>query len=315
MHAPDISSRTAKRPLTVLMTAYNAEKTVAASIWSLLEQTFTDFDVVVVDDGSTDSTGEIVQEIAATDDRVLYWRMEHAGLCTVVSAGLAAIQSRYVARMDADDLSDPARLAMQMEFLNAHPDVKVLGTQAYTIANTGRRITRIGGGPTNNEEYLAFRRSRKPFFLLNSSVVADRRALMDYGGYRWDDYPADDVALYTRIAQDHPVLTLPEALVDYRLSPSGITSQNQFRMIAQFAKLDYILLKNRTIDYDSFLRWLDARPLMKLRMRWGSVHKVTVRNGAYHLFNGQPLKGLLYLVWGAAMEPHRGLQKLMRAYR
>ena len=315
MRAPDISNKTATRPLTVLMTGYNAENTIAAAIWSILEQTFTDFYLLVVDDGSTDSTGQVVQEIAEADDRVLYWRLEHAGLCTVVNAGLAEIQSRYVARMDADDISDPARLAKQMEFLERHPDVKVLGTEAYTIANTGRRITRIGGGPTNNEEHRAFLRRRKPFFLLNSSVVADRRALIDYGGYRWDDYPADDVALYTRIAQDHPVLTLAEALVDYRLSPSGITSQNQFRMLAQFAKLDYILLKNRTIDYDSFLRWLDRRPLMKLRMRWGSMHKVTVRNGAFHLFNGQPLKGFFYLVWGAAMEPHRGLQKLLRAYR
>jgi glycosyltransferase involved in cell wall biosynthesis len=314
MRARDFS-KTGNRPVTVLMTAYNAEKTVGAAIWSILEQTFSNFYLLVVDDGSTDETGAIVRDIARTDDRVLYYAMEHAGLCTAANAGLAVIQSRYVARMDADDISDPTRLARQLDFLLVEPDVKVLGTHAYTIANNGRRITRIGDGPTTKDQYQARLKSRKPFFFLNSSVLAVRDALLDYGGYRWDDFPADDVALYTRIAQDHLVLTLPEPLVDYRLTPGGITAQHQFRMLVQFAKMDHWLRRDCEIDFESFLRWLDGHPLAKLRMRWGSVHKLNVRNGAYCLFNGEPLKGLIYLLCGAAMEPHRGLQKLIRAYR
>src|SRR6476469_8455476 len=146
MRAPD-TSPTAKRPLTVLMTVYNAEKTVAAAIRSMLEQTFADFSLLVVDDGSSDGTGGIVEELAETDDRILYWPMEHVGLCTAVNAGLAEIHSRYVARMDADDLSHPDRLEKQMDFLGRHPKVRVVGSHAHTIANSGRRITRIGGGP------------------------------------------------------------------------------------------------------------------------------------------------------------------------
>ena len=230
-----------------------------------------------------------------------------------VNAGLAEIHSRYVARMDADDLSHPDRLEKQMDFLARHPKVRVVGSHAHTIANSGRRITSIGGGPGTIEEYEAFRRERKPFFLLNSSVLAERSALIEYGGYRWDDFPADDVALYTRIGQDHPVLTLPDYLVDYRLTPGGITSQHQWRMLVQFAKFDYNLQSNQSLDYDSFLRRLSSRPFSRLRLRWGSLHKSTVRYGAYHLFNGRPTKGLLFLLFGAAMEPHRGIQKLMRA--
>jgi glycosyltransferase involved in cell wall biosynthesis len=313
MRAPD-TSQTAKRPVTVLMTAYNAESTIASAIGSMLNQTFTNFCILVVNDGSTDGTGKIVEQLARTDDRILYWPMEHVGLCTAVNAGLAEIQSRWVARMDADDISDPTRLTKQMAFLEQHPTVKVVGTHAHTIANNGRRITRIGSGPATLEEYQAFRQKRKPFFLLNSSVVADRSALIDYGGYSWDDYPADDVGLYTRIAQDHPVLTMPDYLVDYRLTPGGITSTNQWRMIVQFAKFDHNLETNEAVDFDSFVRRLSSRPLARLRIRWGSLHKATVRYGAYHFFNGQPTKGLLFLLCGAAMEPHRGIQKLMRAH-
>ena len=155
------------------MTAYNAENTIASAIESMLQQTFTDFSLLVVNDGSTDRTGEIVQKIAAADDRVLYWPMEHVGLCTAVNAGLAEIQSRYVARMDADDLSHPARLEKQMDFIQRQPEVKVVGAHAHTIANNGRHITRIGGGPATIDEYVAFRQERKPFFLLNSSVLAN----------------------------------------------------------------------------------------------------------------------------------------------
>ncbi len=312
MRARDMTTAPA---VTVLMTAYNSEQTIAAAIRSILDQTFRDFHLLVVDDGSTDGTGEIVQQIARTDVRVLYRRREHAGLCTAVNAGLAEIQSRYVARMDSDDISDPTRLEKQIAFLTRHPEVKVLGSCAYTIANNGRRITRIGGGPTTVDEYVSFRRKRKPFFLLNSSVMADRAALIEYGGYRWDDFPADDVALYTRIGQDHPVLTLPEHLVEYRLTPGGITSTHQWRMLVQFAKFDYILQRNEPIDFESFLRSLASRPLARLRMRWGALHKWSVRNGAYHLFNGRPFKGVMFLVCGAAMEPHRGIQKLLRACR
>jgi glycosyltransferase involved in cell wall biosynthesis len=312
MRAPD-ASQTAKRPLTVLMTAYNAENTIASAIESMLQQTFTDFSLLVVNDGSTDRTGEIVQKIATADDRVLYWPMEHVGLCTAVNAGLAEIQSRYVARMDADDLSHPTRLAKQMEFIQRQPGVHVVGAHAHTIANNGRHITRIGGGPATIAEYLEFRKKRKPFFLLNSSVLAERSALIDYGGYRWDDFPADDVGLYTRIAQDHPVLTMPDYLVDYRLTPGGITSSHQWRMIVQFAKFDYNLQNDNPVDFDSFVRRLASRPFSRLRLRWGSLHKSTVRYGAYHFFNGRPTKGLLFLLFGAAMEPHRGIQKLMRA--
>ena len=116
------------------------------------------------------------------------------------------------------------------------------------------------------------------------------------------------------IDEPHPVITMPDYLVDYRLTPGGLTSQNQWRMLMQFEKFAHNLKTDQTLDFDSFQRHLSKRPLTRLRIRWDSLHKKTVRYGAYHMFNGRRAKGLLFLVFGVVIEPHHGLEKLMRAH-
>src|SRR5262249_39396531 len=135
-------------------------------------------------------------------------------------------------------------------------EVKVLGTLGQRITRSGKVITRLGQGPATVEEYRRQLRQRKPFFILNSSMIADREILLRYGGYLWDDYPADDTALYTRIARDHPVLTLPEELVGYRISPGGITSQTSWKMVMQFKRIDYNLEHGTDLDFEAFIRMM-----------------------------------------------------------
>src|SRR6476646_2234200 len=128
-----MSSRTpptdaTKCSVTVLMTAYNAESTVEAAIRSILHQTYRNWPLLVIDDGSTDRTADICQGMAREDGRITVMRPGRLGFCSVLNLGLKSIQTRYVARLDADDIAYPNRLEMQMQFLASNPQVKVLAT-------------------------------------------------------------------------------------------------------------------------------------------------------------------------------------------
>ena len=113
--------------ISVLMPCYKAANTLPEALASLSNQILPNFEVIAVDDGSTDATPHILQEWAARDKRLLVLSRPHEGLITALKAGLETCNSPYVARMDADDWSHPERLYRQVAYLEAQPEVSVLG--------------------------------------------------------------------------------------------------------------------------------------------------------------------------------------------
>jgi glycosyltransferase involved in cell wall biosynthesis len=307
-----IFAATSRSPVSVLMPAYNAAGTIEAAVRSIIGQTFTDWRLLIIDDGSTDATPEICERLSASDPRILYRRSEHLGVYGVSTLGLRLLGSRYVARMDADDISYSERLARQMEFLSRHPEVKVLGTRAYRINDRGRRITLLGDGPATLAEYQAQLARRELFFLLHSSVVADRQTMLEHGGYRREDYPAEDVALFTRIAQHHPVLMLPNRLVGYRVTLGGISTTTQERMILQWMRFHHNLQHGESLTCEQYAQRIRRSLRARARLRMGCLYKSAVRRGAYYFFNGRLLLGACYLLAGAVFEPWTVAKRVLR---
>lgn len=113
--------------VSVVMPAYNAAKYLREAIDSILAQTYTDFEFIIINDGSTDDTRAIIQSY--DDPRIVYLENEtNSGICVTLNKGLDAARGRYIARMDADDISLPERLAIQVQYMDAHPDIAVCGT-------------------------------------------------------------------------------------------------------------------------------------------------------------------------------------------
>ena len=109
------------------MPAYNAEKYINEAIDSILAQTFTDFEFIIIDDGSTDSTCAIVESYS--DSRIRFFKNEHnLGVAATLNRGLDLARGEYIARMDADDISLPTRFEKQAAYMDSHPDVVVCGT-------------------------------------------------------------------------------------------------------------------------------------------------------------------------------------------
>jgi glycosyltransferase involved in cell wall biosynthesis len=300
--------------VTVLMTAYNAAGTIERAIESIRAQTFRDWRMLVVDDGSQDGTLSAAREAADGDPRIEVHSPGRLGRCGALNYGLERVRSKYTAIMDADDVSWPERFAKQFAFLEANPEVKVVSTLGERVDSSGRRLTRLGEGLANLEEYRRQLAQRKPFFVINAAVMAETAALRLQGGYREDDFGAEDIYLYTRIAQNHPVLVLQECLITVRISNSSISARNQWKMMLQWARLDHILASGKEWSFAEFESLVDRRTLLKLRLKRRYWNKNSIRVGVQYLLQGRRFAGIGHLCFAAAVMPLGTLKRLARWY-
>lgn len=206
--------------VTVVMPVHNGERFIAAAIDSVLGQTFRDFELIVVDDASTDGTAAIVGRVS--DPRIRVERHDrNYGLPRALNAGLAAATGVYVARLDHDDVAHPERLARQSAFLDGEPGAALVGSRGRRIDASGR-VRGVVERPLSAAGIRWLAMLDNPF--IHSAVMFRRDVAVALGGYR-DDMPlAEDFDLWERIMAVHDVRNLDEALIDYRESSSSIMS-------------------------------------------------------------------------------------------
>jgi glycosyltransferase involved in cell wall biosynthesis len=214
-------SESGRRPLvTVLLPVYNGAAHIAESIESVLGQSFRDFELLLIDDGSTDETPSILAGFG--DDRIRVLVNErNLGLTATLNRGIGAALGAYIARQDADDLSDPGRLAAQVDHLEANPATALLGTSYRRIDESGRpEGTRpVPSDPTSIRWRLLFLSA-----FAHSSVMIRAAVLDEVGRYDERYRYAQDYELWSRIARTHPVAAIPEPLVSYRRTASSLTA-------------------------------------------------------------------------------------------
>lgn len=215
-----MSGGTNKSPrVSVLMPAHNAEQYIRESIESILSQTFRDFELLVLDDGSTDSTAVVARSYL--DERLkLITNEANLGIIGTLNRGLNAARGEYVARMDADDVSAPDRFAKQVAFLDQHPDVAVVGTWFRFINHTGRQL--LGCEPPYRPDdvrnALLFQNC-----IAHPSVMFRRSVVLATNGYDPSALYAEDYALWLSISERHDIANLPEYLLMYRVHPNQVS--------------------------------------------------------------------------------------------
>lgn len=203
-----------KQPtVSVVLPLFNCTTYVREAIESVLAQTYTDFELIVIDDGSTDDTRRIAQQYC--DPRLRFFAHENRGLAATLNRGIGLAQGRYIARQDQDDVSRPKRLRRQVEFLDAHPHCALVGTWAdiwFGPTPTGRAHRHPSDNAALQFELLL----DNPF--VHSSVMLRKDALEVIGGYSTDRarQPPEDFELWSRIARRYQVANIPETLHVYR---------------------------------------------------------------------------------------------------
>jgi glycosyltransferase involved in cell wall biosynthesis len=227
--------------VSVVLPVRDGERFVREAVESVLAQTYADLELIVVDDGSSDATPEILRGVR--DDRLRLLRQEPAGLVAALRRGVAEARAPLVARMDADDVSEPTRLERQVELLERRPRVGMAATWTAVIDEEGRELRREVLPPAHAD--LARRLLlRNPF--QHGSVVVRRDALEAAGGYR-DDYGAnEDYDLWRRLLRSWELACVPEVLYRYRVHAGAVTQTDPDR-IARRERLRAELWR----DYDA----------------------------------------------------------------
>lgn len=204
---------------SVLLPVYNGERYLAEAMESVLAQTFADFEFVIVDDGSTDGSPDILARYAKQDARVRIFRQQNVGRAESLNRAIGHSTGDLLARMDADDISLPERIEKQFRFLSEHPAVGLLAGGVELIT-TDRRTIQVACPPLTDEGIRSLMAEGNPIYPL---VMMRRSAVMAAGGYRKALCDADDYDLYIRIGEHSEFAALPDTILRYRIHPDQIS--------------------------------------------------------------------------------------------
>lgn len=210
--------------LSVVVAAFNAERFIGEAVDSVLRQTHSDFELIVVNDGSTDRTLEILRDYESRDPRIAVYSQENMGASSARNQGIESAKSCWVALMDADDIAEPYWLETQLAFVWDQPSLAVSSCLLTYIDDTGRVIGK-GVSELISDEGVNRVRERGDIIIISNSGPLIRREIFEQlGGFRPNVWPGEDVDLYNRIADaGFRVLVQPKHLVRYRIHPGSAT--------------------------------------------------------------------------------------------
>jgi glycosyltransferase involved in cell wall biosynthesis len=229
-----------KPTITVLMAVYNGEKGLKNTIESILNQTYKDFEFLIIDDCSTDRTVEIIK--AYKDNRIrIYSNESNLGQTKSLNVGLRLAEGKYIARMDADDYSMLERLERQYKFITEHQEYSVVGTDCLIVdkSNTKRSVSK---GCVKNEDIIMKLITGSP--INHVSVLMKKEDIIDVGGYNPEYKISADFDLWSRlIRKGYKITTLNEILCAYRISDDSYSCRNETQKMEENADIIYKNIK------------------------------------------------------------------------
>jgi len=221
---------TTDKPLvSVVMVICNVERFLAEAIESVLNQTFHDFEFIIVDFGSTDKSKDIAESFAAKDNRI---RLSEIPRCSYIEAKIAACslpKARYIAIQDADDVSLRDRLKAEVDYMENHPEVGLLGGAVQRIDADGKHLGIADDYPTEDKEIRIALRKWNTFW--HPTVLIRRDAFLRAGGYREATSPSDDYDLWLRISEHYQCANLKQVVLKYRIHPKQLSVRERKQQI------------------------------------------------------------------------------------
>jgi glycosyltransferase involved in cell wall biosynthesis len=221
--------------ISVLMSVYNGERYLAAALDSILAQTFRDFELILIDDGSKDASPGIVQDYAKRDSRIKLTVRENKGLTVTLNEAFAQSRGRFLARMDGDDVALPERFARQVELLDANPDVVLTGGYFQLIDGAGRLLTTLR--PPTNDADIQAKLLQGHNAICHPCAMIRRNAMEKVGGYDTRFKTSQDLDLWLRLGEVGKLANVPHPLLQFRLHESSVseTKREQQRQMGRLA--------------------------------------------------------------------------------
>ncbi|WP_052464758.1 glycosyltransferase family 2 protein [Geoalkalibacter subterraneus] len=206
-----------KYKVSVVMPVYNSEKYLRPSVESILNQTFQDFEFIIINDGSTDSSGTILKEYSKSDQRIKLIEQENKGIVSALNFGFEMSDSEYVIRMDSDDISMPYRIEHQLKFMDSHPGVGASSSVFEVIDEFGELVVTDKGELFSHcsSEMLAWS-SLFTTVLCHPGSIIRKDVFSEIGGYRKEFQYIEDHDLWLRISSISKLAITSEPLIKYR---------------------------------------------------------------------------------------------------
>ena len=258
--------------VSVTMPAYNAEHFIAEAIESIVNQTYKFFELVIIDNGSTDNTFKIASDYAKSDDRIRVIRKTHGGISSGRNRALQEARGEWIAVMDADDVSLPNRLERQLCFVEQNPDVVVATSYVYNIDDKGRIIAQYTSKLTNRESVANIADKNGLIRFHHSAVLMRKDVIMNLNGYRSQFDMIEDCDLWNRVyASGHSILVQPEFLVKYRIhsEAASVSQAHELTLKLRWLRECMIHLRRGEAEptWDEFIDKRKNSPL------WGVINE------------------------------------------
>lgn len=243
------NSKLPYQPLvSVVMSVYNGERFLAEAVQSILKQSFNNFEFIIIDDGSTDSSPAILKSFQTADSRVLVHRQENRGLVESLNRGCSLAQGRYIVRMDADDIAVRDRLRLQIDFMEGHPEIGLLGGSIEYIDAEGRAFGTFHN-PTGDQAIRSALYQASGSFC-HPTTVMRKTVLASSGGYRKSFLDAEDYDLWLRMAEHSQLANLDEVVLKYRVHSGQVSQRKLAQQRLSILGAQEFALSSKTGEWD-----------------------------------------------------------------
>lgn len=301
--------------VSVVLPVHNGGDYLQEAIDSILNQTFKDFELLIIDDGSDDGSRDLAEEYSRRDRRIRVISLDRVGLTEALNIGIDSSAAPLIARMDADDKAHPNRLDRQVAYLTQNPDVAVVGSHARMIGPTGKVVGKSTLGPTSLEEYQAQRAEVRVNFL-HPTVMFRKHVVQAAGGYSAEYIAGEDYELWNRLADNHQMLTITDSLLDYRVHPNATGTKMMRAQTESWARIRVNIMRQRAgllplSESDFMALRRQAGFLKRLNRELGLRSRYAYRRGAAQIASGKP-SGLVLLSIAIALHPPTVLTRLKR---
>ena len=296
--------------LTIIMPTYNGMLFLPNAVESLLQQTYKDFHLIIIDDGSTDDSWKYLASI--TDPRVEVQRQTNKGLTETINRAAANAKSEFIAFLDQDDIALPSRLQEQMDFLANHPNYACVLCLVSKVTASGREFGYYKLG--NSEPIVDYQ--PKMGCIVRSTMCLRRQAFLQIGGYDLLAYPVDDYEFLLRLWENFKIAIINKPLVQYRVHSSSLTFKvfqevqvktRYVETMSQFRKIG-----KPEISFSEFTRTLDQTNFVIKLIRQFQTHGMLLfRRAGILLGDGQVITGIFTLTGAFLLYPKFVSERLL----
>ena len=311
--------------ITVLMPVYNAEKYIAEAIHSVLDQSFKDFELLIINDGSRDSSIDIIRSF--TDQRIVVVNQHNYGVAAALNTGIKLARGEFIARFDADDICYYRRLEEQYGFMKTNPDYVLIGSGADYVDQDGEFLFYNGNLGHSNEEIRNSIRVNCPF--IHSTVFYNTSLVRELGGYETRAHHFEDYFLWIKLIERGKVLNFNKPLIAVRLNPESITIDEKLRGKRFIALKREILFETKSItekqeqtllkiiknqDFSAFKKY-SYHVLIAKKYLWNNYQPAKARKNLLKAFKYRPFSAIVYGLLILSWMPKFFVSKLYKIYK